>query len=213
MVVRKRRVPEVVVKRLALYLRTLQQPGINEQGKYISSKELGKRAGVTPAQVRKDLALFGEFGKQGVGYEVKYLSEELRRILNAHRKINLALIGVGELGLAVSRYLIRKSAVERNYPFNLVALFDNDPTKIGQAVEGIPVLPPAELEAQVKEQKIRMAILAVPAEVAQEAADACIASGIKALLNFAPTKLHVPAQIRLQYSDVSLDLQQLGYHL
>ncbi|MHB0885914.1 MAG: redox-sensing transcriptional repressor Rex [Bacillota bacterium] len=211
---RKLKAPEVVVRRLALYLRLLQ--GLGDEGgeRFISSKELGEKAGVNSAQVRKDLALFGEFGKQGVGYEVGYLREELRSILNANRTVNISLVGAGELGTAVSRYNLRRFAREKNYPFRLVACFDTDPAKIGKKIDKVvEIFPLSDIPAKIRDLGVEMAIITVPAEAAQEVADKLVAGGIKAILNFAPVKLFVPSNIRLQVADVSLELQQLAYYL
>ncbi len=211
---RKMKAPEVVVRRLALYLRLLQ--GLGEDGgeRFISSKELGDKAGVNSAQVRKDLALFGEFGKQGVGYEVGYLREELRSILNANRTVNICLVGAGELGTAISRYNLRRFSREKNYPFRLVACFDNDPAKVGRKIDKVvEIYPLDEIQQRVRELGIEMAIVTVPAEAGQIVTDKLTAAGIKAILNFAPVKLFVPSNVRLQHSDVSLELQQLAYYL
>ena len=210
---RKLKAPDVVIQRLALYLRLLQQMG-DDAERFISSKELGERAGVNAAQVRKDLALFGEFGKQGVGYEVGYLREELRQILNANKIINIGLVGAGELGTALTRYNLRRFSRERNYPFRMVACFDADPAKVGKKIDKVvEIFPFDQLAEKVREMNIEMMIIAVPAEVAQVVVDACIAAGIRAMLNFAPTKIFVPQNVRLHYSDVSLELQQLAYYL
>lgn len=210
---RRRRVPDVVVRRLAFYLRALEELGAGDQDRFISSQELGVRAGVSAAQVRKDLALFGEFGKQGVGYQVRLLREELRRILNVHRPINVGIVGVGELGTALARYNLRRLAGEPGYPFRLVALFDDDPAKIGHRVDDVEISPAALIPALVKERKVKIMIITVPAAVAQGVAELCVAGGVKAILNFAPCKIQVPPQVRLHYSDVSLELEQLAFYL
>lgn len=210
---RKKKVPEVVVERMAVYLRILSELDTDDPERYISSQELGDLAGVGAAQVRKDLALFGEFGKQGVGYQAQMLKEELRRIMNADRPINVGLIGVGELGTALARYNLRRVADDKDYPFRMAALFDNNPAKIGRRVECLEIFPPEELPARVKEYKIKMMLITVPAAAAQEAADLTIKAGIKAILNFAPAKLIVPPQVKLIQSDVSLQLHQLAFYL
>lgn len=187
---------------------------LGEGESYISSQELGERAGVSPAQVRKDLASFGEFGKQGVGYEAHYLREELRSILNLHRRINVAIIGVGELGTALARYVSRRAAREERYPFRITGLFDSDPDKIGRVAEpGIEIMSPERLPEMTTEESLEMAIITVPASAAQSVADLCAKAGIKAILNFAPAKVFVPDGVRVHYSDVSLELQQLAYYL
>jgi redox-sensing transcriptional repressor len=211
---RRLKAPDVVIRRLALYLRILQQMDEDAGGRFISSKELGERAGVNSAQVRKDLALFGEFGKQGVGYEIGYLREELRGILNANRTINVAIIGVGELGIALARYNLRRFSREKHYPFRLVAAFDNDPAKVGRKIEKtVEIFPLAQMPDRIPEYRVDIMIVTVPADSAQGVVDLAIKAGIRAILNFAPTKLFVPPKIRLHYSDVSLELQQLAYYL
>ncbi len=209
---RAHRVPSVVIRRLAIYLRVLQEMDL-EDDRFISSRELGERAGVTAAQVRKDLALFGEFGKQGVGYQAQNLLYELKGILNADREIKVGIVGAGELGTAVSRYSIRRWNTEEDYGFRVVALFDNDPEKIGTDVEGIPIYDVRELAARVKELGIQVMMVAVPAAAAQEVTNLCLEAGIKAILNFAPTKLEAPEDVRIHSTDVTLELQQLAYYL
>jgi len=206
-------VPDVVVRRLVLYLRILQEIDGQERP-YISSKELGELAGISPPQVRKDLAVFGEFGKQGVGYDVGYLRQELRDILQVNRAINIALVGAGDLGVAISRYNLRRFAREQGYPFRLVAIFDNDPAKIGRLVENkVEIRPVQELAQAVTDLQVAIAIITVPASAAQSVADDIVRAGIKAILNFAPVKLKVPPDVRLHYSDVALEMEQLAFYL
>jgi len=213
--VRRLRVPDVVIRRLVIYLRILYDMDLSEPDTYIiSSQELGQRAGVSPAQVRKDLATFGEFGKQGVGYEARFLREELRAILNLDRRVKVAIIGVGELGTALSRYVSRRSGRNPGYPFEVAALFDSDPEKVGRTVEpGVTILPPEDLRRVAGDRGLDIAVITVPAGAAQKVADLCVEAGIKAILNFAPVKLFVPDEVRVHYSDVSLELQQLAFYL
>ena len=211
---RRYRVPEVVIKRLVLYLRILSEMDLGEGDLYVSSQELGNRAGVSPAQVRKDLASFGEFGKQGVGYEAGYLREELRSILNLNRQIGVAIVGIGELGTALARYISRRAGREKRYPFRVVAGFDSDSEKVGRIIEpGIKIRPPLDMADLVVAKAIDVAVLTVPAAAAQEVADLCVGAGVRAILNFAPVKIFVPTHVRVHYSDVSLELQQLAYYL
>lgn len=208
------RVPNVVIRRLVLYLRTLVDMDIrSDENLFISSQELGERAGVTAAQVRKDLALFGEFGKQGVGYHALSLMRELQAILKVDRDIAVGLVGAGELGMAMTRYNIRRYNQNPDYLFRMAALFDIDPEKIGKDVEGVPIFPVQEMEERVRELNIQIMTIAVPAAVAQEITDMVVRSGVKAILNFAPIKLTVPSDVHLYSADVSLDLQQLAYYL
>lgn len=179
----------------------------------MSSHELGEHAGVSPALVRKDLAWFGEFGKQGVGYEVAFLRDELRRILNLDREIRVALIGVGSLGSALVRYQHRRYTEEPGFNLHLVALFDSDPNKVGARVGPLQIHRLDDLESLAPALGIQMAIITVPAENAQEVAEACARAHIKALLNFAPTKVIVPADTHIAHADVSLEMQRLAYYL
>ncbi len=167
------------------------------------------------ALVRKDLAWFGEFGKQGVGYEVGLLRHELRKILNLDQEIPIALIGVGSLGKALTRYNRRRLAEDVDFGLKLVALFDNDPAKIGTNIEGIPpVYASEELGEQAERLQFKLAMLAVPAESAQQVANQIIKAGIKGILNFAPpVKLQVPEEVQVANADVSLELQFLAYYL
>ncbi|MGB9866631.1 MAG: redox-sensing transcriptional repressor Rex [Bacillota bacterium] len=206
------RIPNVVIRRLAVYLRILSniEP---ESDRYISSQELGDRAGVTPAQVRKDLAMFGQFGKPGVGYHCRSLKAELKRILNADRTIRVGIVGVGELGRALTRYNLKRFNTEKEYPFKIVALFDSDPAKIGTSIEGVEILPVDVLPAVTRERGVDVAIITVPAEAAQQVLDLIVQAGVKAVLNYAPTRLKVPEHVKLHSVDVSLDLHQVAYYL
>lgn len=205
--------PDVVVRRLVVYLRVLQElpdgPDV-----YISSQELGARAGVSPSQVRKDLAAFGEFGKQGVGYSTRFLRGELAAILHADRPVRLGLVGVGDLGMAIARYNVRRHQADAGYQFRLLAAFDVDPRRVGTLVEdAVPVHHVDELPAVTRRLELQAFIVTVPAAAAQEVTDRIVASGVKAILNFAPVKLVVPPGVRLQHSDVALELAQLAYYL
>ena len=198
---------------MAIYLRILSGLDL-ENSRYISSQELGERAGVSPAQVRKDLAMFGQFGKPGVGYHGKTLKAELKRILKADRVIRICIIGIGELGRAITRYNLKRFATEKEYPFKVVALFDSDPAKIGTKIEALEIRPVNELSQTAQAcGGVDVAIITVPAEAAQEVLDLVVAAGIKAVLNYAPIKLKVPEHVKLHSADVSLDLHQVAYHL
>lgn len=207
------KISEAVVRRLPLYLRVLDELAEAGQTKLLSSQELGERAGVTPALVRKDLAWFGEFGKQGVGYDVHYLRSELRRILHLDKEIRIALVGVGSLGMALARYHRRRYLIEPDFNLHIVALFDTDPRKIGEVVDGVPISSLGELPVLVDRLGIRMAMIAVPAEAAQGVADRLAAAGVKAILNFAPVKLKVPPGVHVATADLSGELQCLAYYL
>ncbi|MGI6035205.1 MAG: redox-sensing transcriptional repressor Rex [Limnochordia bacterium] len=207
------KISDAVIRRLPVYLRVLEEVGRDPDVKLISSQELGDQAGVSPALVRKDLGWFGEFGKQGVGYEIAYLSNELRRILNLDKEIPVALVGVGSLGSALVRYAHQRYEEEASFNLNIVALFDSSPNKIGGRVDGIPIWPMEELEEHVEEKGIKIAIVTVPSSSAQMVTDQLIAAGVKAILNFAPVQLTVPEGIHVANADVSLELQRLAYYL
>ena len=207
----RNRIPDVVVRRLVTYLRVLNDSPLS--GGYISSAELGDLAGVNSAQVRKDLALFGEFGKQGVGYPVKELAEQIARILGADREIPVAVFGVGELGTAITRYLVTRKRLNPSYKFIVKALFDEDKRKIGSKLEGIVINSPLDLEKVCPPGDIKIAIITVPASAAQEVVDRAVADGIRGFLNFAPVKLKVPPGVRVLYTDVTLELQELAFYV
>ena len=210
---RWKKISDAVIRRLPLYLRVLDELSADPDAKLISSQDLGFRAGVSPALVRKDLAWFGEFGKQGVGYEVAYLRDELRKILNLDSELRVALVGVGSLGVALTRYNMKRYQEDNSFNLKLAALFDSDPKKIGMEVEGIPVFSIGEIEEKTKELNLQMAIITVPFENAQTVTDILVNAGIRAILNFAPIKLMVPEGVHVASADLSLELQRLAYYL
>lgn len=208
----KDKVPDVVIRRLVTYLRVLNEleAGPND---YISSAKIADLAAVNSAQVRKDLAMFGEFGKQGVGYPILALREELISILKADREMSIAIFGVGELGTALTRYLISRRKATPDYRFVVTGLFDIDESKIGTFVEGIPISHTQDLPQVLEDEEIKIGVITVPASVAQEVVTFAVSCGIKGFLNFAPVRLKVPEDIRVQNSDVTLDLQELAFYL
>jgi redox-sensing transcriptional repressor len=208
----RNRIPDVVVKRLVTYLRVLLDSDFAD-GDFVSSAQLGDMAAVNGAQVRKDLALFGEFGKQGVGYPVKALKEQIARILGADREMPVAVFGVGELGTAIVRYLLGRRRSDPDYRFWPAALFDEAPRKVGTSVEGIVIHPLSDLEAVCKAMEIKVGVISVPASAAQEVVDRAVSAGIKGFLNFAPTKVKVPPNVRVHYTDVTLELQELAFYI
>lgn len=205
-----RKAPDIVIHRLPLYLRVLEEID-SEVQPIISSQELGERCGIIPAQIRKDLSNFGVFGKQGVGYATLRLRDELRKALRLDQEIHVGLIGAGNLGQALLRYASRPSA-STGRDIIIVAAFDNDPKKIGRKVAGVEIFNLDGLEAYIDQLEISMIILTVPAEAAQEAVDRCAAKGIRAFLNFAPAKLNVGMNVRLQNADVAVELQSLAFY-
>ncbi len=203
----KRRVAEAVVARLSTCCRALDE--LDREGvEIISSDELGERTGYSAAQIRKDLSSFGEFGKVGKGYYVKELKETICQILGIDRTWNVALAGAGNLGSALLAYPGFK---ERG--FKIVAVFDNDLRKIGKKWENIILQDVSEMTEKIREQDIQIGIIAVPAAVAQGVADMLVFNGIRAILNFAPTRIVVPEGVRLRTADLSRELECLSYFL
>lgn len=203
-------IPTAVVRRLSLYLRHLE--GLDgENCSTVSSRQLGMAVDTGDAQVRKDLAYFGQFGQAGVGYGVGELIGSIRHILGTDRTWNVALIGVGHLGQALISY--------RGFDkkgFSLMAAFDSDPDKVGTIVQGvreIEVQPMSGLAKTVREKKIDLAIVTVPADQAQAVADQAVAAGVRGLLNFAPASLRVPGDVALRAVDLSVPLEELSFHL
>jgi redox-sensing transcriptional repressor len=202
-----RQIPEVVVSRLPMYLRALAL--LKFEGiEFISSRGLGTRLRMTPAQIRKDLSFFGKFGRQGRGYNVSRLHGELQQILGLDKKWLMALVGVGRLGRAILDY--KGFAPEG---FKIVAAFENDSNLIGKKVSGVPIEDIAKLETSIKDKKVDIAIVAVPSSDAQVVIDKLIQSGIRAILNYAPICVRVPRGVRLQGIDPVLALQGMTFYL
>lgn len=200
-----KKVSESTVARLSLYLRLLQE--LSAEGtRTLASDELAERCGVSAAQVRKDLSLFGTFGKRGLGYSVPELQTALRRILGLERRWRVALVGAGKIGAALMAY-----QDFRRQGFDIVAVFDADEAKIGREWQGQVVQPDEQLGTGL--QGIDIAIVAVPAEAAQAVVDRVVAAGVRAILNFAPTKLTVPAHVTVKTVNMALELEGLSYAL
>jgi redox-sensing transcriptional repressor len=179
------------------------------EGKEItSSQELGERLGISSAQIRKDLSQFGEFGKQGTGYSIKYLTGQLKRILRVNQTWEVALIGAGDLGRAVANYA---GFVDRG--FKVVAVYDNDPRKIGSKAGPFVVRDAAKLVQELRSQRIQVAMLAVPVDQAQAVTDKLGEAGVKAVLCYAPTSINTPRGMRVQYIDPVLHLQRMTYYI
>ena len=197
--------PKAVIGRVSLYLRQLE--AAQRQGETtLSSSRLGAALGINDAQVRKDLAFFGQFGYPGIGYRIDELIGELRHILGIDRVWPTAMIGLGNLGRALIKY-----RGFRGRGFHIVALFDNDPKKLGQTHSGLTVRPIEELPDAVRQLGIALAIVSVPAEAAQRVADQIVAAGIQGILNFAPTQLNVPPEVSVMAVDLSVQLEHLAY--
>jgi redox-sensing transcriptional repressor len=205
----KRAIPDIVIGRLPVYLRALNF--LVAEGRQItSSQELGDRLGISSAQIRKDLSHFGEFGKQGTGYDIGFLRQQLSEILKVDRLWDGALVGAGNLGKAIADYggFVGKG-------FKITAIFDNDPHKIGQimGVNRVKVQPVEELAATLQEREIVVGIIATPAEFAQSVARTMSDHGVKAILNYAPITIMVPPGVRVQYIDPVVGLQRMTFYL
>jgi redox-sensing transcriptional repressor len=202
-----KRISESTVRRLSLYLRVLQEAAAVEV-ETISSEELARRGGTTSAQVRKDLSLFGSFGKRGLGYSVPELLGSIQEILGLNRGWRVALVGAGKIGAALFAY---RDFQRRG--FHIRAVFDSDPTKVGRSWGELVVAPDYEMERVLAAEQIDIVILAVPAEVAQTVAERVIGTGVHAILNFAPVKLRLPETAVLRNVDMALELEGLSYGL
>lgn len=200
-------IPDIVIGRLPIYLRALSR--LQQEGQEItSSHELGRSLGISSAQIRKDLSHFGEFGKQGTGYNVASLSLELQRILNVGREWKVALVGIGDLGRALAHY---GGFAHRG--FRITRLFDVDPAKIGQKIGRMSIQPAEDITSTVRADGLQMAMITTPADEAQTVADKLIEGGIKAILNYAPIVISVPENVRVQYIDPVIHLQRMAYYL
>jgi redox-sensing transcriptional repressor len=202
-----KKVSEPTVGRLSHYLRwlaTLTTTGVDT----VSSEELATNSGTTAAQVRKDLSLFGTFGKRGRGYEVAGLEARLRSILGLERRWPVALVGAGRIGAALFGY-----ESFRDQGFYIEAVFDADPGKVGAIWNGVEVQPDSALETVLAERNIQMAVVAVPARAAQAVVDRLVTSGVRGILNFAPLRLDVPASVVVKSVDMTVEMERLSYAL
>jgi redox-sensing transcriptional repressor len=202
-----RKISDSTVRRLALYLRFLEQSAA-QQVTTISSAELARRGGTTSAQVRKDLSFFGSFGKRGLGYSVPELSARIRDILGLKRTHRVVLVGAGKMGGALLHY-----RGFRQHGFDVVAIYDKDPKKIGTRSDGLMVRDVRQLETDLKKEPTDIAILVTPAEAAQEVTDRLVRAGVKAILNFAPVSLAVPEDVAVQSVNMALELETLSFAL
>ncbi|MFH1484791.1 MAG: redox-sensing transcriptional repressor Rex [Chloroflexota bacterium] len=200
-------VPDVVISRLPLYVRVLDNL-VRNRVRMISSREFGAHVQMTPAQIRKDLSYFGRFGSQGRGYDVAYLLGELRKILGLDREWPMALVGVGQLGRAVISY--EGFATEG---FRVVVAFDTDPRKSGEKVGPLVVRHIDEMETFIRQHNIVIGIVAVPAKDVQDAVDRLVRAGVMAILNYASLAARVPESVRQRVVDPVLALQTMTYHL
>lgn len=202
-----RKISDSTVRRLALYLRFLEHSAA--QGLVtISSADLARRGGTTSAQVRKDLSFFGSFGKRGLGYSVPELAARIRDILGLKRAHRVVLVGAGKMGGALLHY-----RGFRQHGFDVAAVYDKDPKKIGARSNGLVVRDVRQLETDLKKEPSDIAILVTPAEAAQDVADRLVRAGVKAILNFAPVPLAVPADVAVQSVNMALELETLSFAL
>jgi len=201
------RIPDIVIGRLPLYLRALTR--LQQEGRDVtSSHELGRRLGISSAQIRKDLSHFGGFGKQGTGYQIEFLIDKLRQVLQVNREWRVVVIGAGNLGSAISHY---RGFKDRG--FRIAWLFDADPDKVGMKIGEFTVKPIEDLEITINENSVQIAMVAVPAEHAQNVADTLVKAGVQAILNYAPISLNVPDNVMVQYIDPVVHLQHMTYYL
>lgn len=201
-------IPDIVIGRLPVYLRALTRMADDGEKITTSSHELGEQLGISSAQIRKDLSHFGEFGKQGTGYHINYLIDQLRQILNLDQEWPVVLVGAGNIGRALANY-----SGFRPRGFSINWIFDDDASKVGQVINDLNVQGMDKLKQLIKREEVRVAILAVPVSAAQETADLLIEYGIKAILSYAPINLTVPEEIQVRYSDPVIQLQRMTFYL
>jgi redox-sensing transcriptional repressor len=200
------KIPEKTVTRLSIYLRSLEE--LETQGvTSVSSRQLAGRLGLNSAQVRKDLAYFGQFGVRGLGYYLADLKHNLERILGLKQDWEVALVGAGNLGAALIAY---KGFQARGFRIGLA--FDSDPAKIGRQIDGVTVQDAAKMAPTLRRKKVKIAVMAVPADAGQAVADQLVDAGVTAILNFAPIQLLVPEGVKVQNVDLSVLLKTLSYH-
>ncbi len=199
--------PDIIIGRLPIYLRALHY--METQGAHTtSSQELGEQVGISAAQIRKDLSHFGEFGKQGTGYNIAFLMGKLREILKVDRVWDVAVIGMGDIGHAIARY---QGFTDQG--FRITMVFDNDPDKIGKQVDKFIVQDTKDITSVIRRAGLKVAMLCVPAAYAQQVTNQLVGAGIKAILNYAPISLNVPKGVWVQYLDPSVGLQRMTYYL
>jgi redox-sensing transcriptional repressor len=200
-------IPDIVIGRMPLYLRSLQR--MTSEGRLVtSSQELGEKLGISAAQIRKDLSQFGEFGKQGTGYDIDYLLKQISQILHVDREWEIAIIGAGDIGTAVVRY---KGFANRG--FRVAMIFDNNPKKINTKIDDLTVQDSEGKVEAIRAAGIKIAMMAIPASEAQKAADQLVEAGVQAILNYAPITINVPQDVCVQYIDPVIHLQRMTYYL
>lgn len=203
----KKIISQATIDRLPLYFRTLRL--VEEENlKIISSDELGRRLDITPEQIRKDLATFGQFGRKGIGYNVHDLKDNIGNILGLNNNWRLAIVGIGHLGGALANY-----GNFATVGFSVVALLDNDKKIIGSVVNGLEVTDSADMKEIIAAHAVDIGVITVPAGEAQDVADSLVAAGVKGIWNFAPIKLTVPPEFPIINEDLSIGLSALSYHM
>lgn len=200
-------ISQAVIRRMPIYLRYLNELQMMDI-QTVSSRDLGERLDLNPAQIRKDLAYFGDFGKKGIGYDVNYLIEKIKQILKLDQVIHVGLIGAGNLGRALCNY----NAFQKDN-MKIIAVFDSFPDKVGEQINHMTVQSMDKLKDAVREHNIKVGIMTVPAEGAQKVADQLVEAGVAGILNFAPVVLRVPEEVRVHYADFTSELQSLAYYL
>jgi redox-sensing transcriptional repressor len=200
-------IPDIVIRRLPIYLRTLRR--MQELGmESVSSEDLGAQIGVTAAQIRRDFSYFGRFGKQGKGYDIAVLADGIQHVLKLDRCWDVALVGFGQLGRAIAHY----RGFESN-SFRISAIFARNPDHFGEQVNGVLVVSEETMDQVLPELGIQIAIVAVPADNAQDVADRLVKSGVQAILNYAPAIIRVPPHVRVREIDPTSALQSLSFYL
>jgi redox-sensing transcriptional repressor len=201
------RISESSVRRLSHYYRVLEE--VHAEGKrLISSHRLAEREGITSAQVRKDLSSFGSFGRRGLGYNVEHLRDQIRSILGLDRRWRVGVVGAGHVGSALIAY-----RGFRQQGFDVVAIFDRDPERLGQVIGDLTVQDVATMPASVAGGVFEIGVIATPIQAAQEVADALVGAGVRGILNFAPRKLFVPAHVTLRTVDMTMEFESLSFAL
>ena len=202
-----RKIAESTVRRLSLYLQYLEQSEVQGHGT-ISSADLARRGGTTPAQVRKDLSFFGSFGKRGLGYSVPELAAKIRDILGLKRSYRVVLVGAGRIGGALVQY-----PGFRERGFHVAAIYDKDQKKVGSRWNGLVVRDVQQIASDLKKESTDIAIVVTPAEAAQQVVDELVQSGVKAILNFAPVQLTVPPDVIVKSVNMAAELETLSFAL
>ena len=202
-----KKISDSTIRRMSKYFRSLEQL-IEKDIETVSSDTLAEMDGITSAQVRKDLSFFGTFGKRGFGYNVKALKKQIENILGLYRTWNVAIVGAGNIGRALTEY-----AEFKKQGFVIRLIMDKDTDKVGQNVQGLVIKDFADVNKLVVEEQIDIAIIAVPADSAQPVADKLVEAGLKAILNFAPRSLKVPEGVLVKYENMAVEMESLSYFL